>query len=215
MALSFQKLSDHGLRAAFGIYVGRVNEIHAMRLGIGHDGRGLIMPGLVTKHHGAQAQGGDLQMAVAQMAILHGVRFEPSGPNGCVGSRADYLSLRRIATKPVIAMNAASTISAHSESVGMAVARGISSFVIVQVTSAPAVSVTLPLELQAPLNVAPYPANASSLTTYVPVASEYEVPGVPVPAAGLPVTSVPESFTCRLKADATATPPLLLMTVLM
>ena len=37
---------------------------------------------------------------------------------------ADYLGRPRIATKPVIAMSAASTIIAHSESVGMAIGVG-------------------------------------------------------------------------------------------
>jgi hypothetical protein len=78
------------------------------------------------------------------------------------------------------------------------------------------VSTALPLELQAPLKLVLYEALAASLTVYVPAESEYKVPGVDVPAAGLPDTSDPELFiTWILKLEGVAVPPPVLVTDLM
>jgi hypothetical protein len=69
-------------------------------------------------------------------------------------------------------------------------------FVIVQVELAPARSVMLPVVgSQLPPMLSVNVELASSLTTYVPAGSEYEVPGDEAPARGLPATSVPPLFT--------------------
>jgi hypothetical protein len=57
--------------APLGVHIGRVDEVHALRVCVGHNARGLGGVGLVAKHHGAQAQGGDFQVAFAKLAVLH------------------------------------------------------------------------------------------------------------------------------------------------
>lgn len=55
----------------------------------------------------------------------------------------------------------------------------------------------------------------ASLTLYTPGASEYEVPGAPLPDAGLHITSTPDNFTCRSKKETGAIAPPLHATSLM
>ena len=70
--LALEQLAQHGLRTSFGIHVGGVDKVHALSVGIGHNGRSLVSGGLVAKHHGAQAQGGNFEVAIAKIAVLHG-----------------------------------------------------------------------------------------------------------------------------------------------
>jgi hypothetical protein len=42
-----------------------------MGVGIRHDGGRFSQRGLVAKHHGAQAQGRDFQIAFAKIAVVH------------------------------------------------------------------------------------------------------------------------------------------------
>src|SRR2546427_419839 len=88
----------------------------------------------------------------------------------------------------------------------------MSLFVIVHVLLSPVARVIFPPESQSPLKLEVYPTNESSLTANVPGARVYEVPGASTPGAGLPLTSVspndPALFTCKLKEEATALPPL-------
>ena len=64
MALALEQRTHHGLRGAFGVNVCGIDVIDAVGMGIGHDGLRLGLRRLVAKHHGAQAQGGHLQIAV-------------------------------------------------------------------------------------------------------------------------------------------------------
>ena len=43
----------------------RVNVVNALRMRVGHNARRLVLRRLVAKHHGAQAEGGDLEIAFA------------------------------------------------------------------------------------------------------------------------------------------------------
>lgn len=60
----------------------------------------------------------------------------------------------------------------EEEVVELVEAAAMSLFVIVQVLASPLTSTTLPLESQSPLKLWVYDVFASSLTTYVPAASE-------------------------------------------
>ena len=76
VALAAQQFAQHGFRSALGVHIGRVDVVHPLGMGIGHDGGCLFTRGLVTKHHGAQAQTGDLEIAFAKVAVLHGTGLE-------------------------------------------------------------------------------------------------------------------------------------------
>jgi hypothetical protein len=125
MPLAVAQIAQHGLRATPGINIGRVDEVHTMGMGMGiaHDGSGLGVSGLVAKHHGAQAQGGNLQIAVAKIVVLKG-RLRAPDLLSDRGGHDHYLARRRIATKPAIASSPESMIIAHSESVGIALVSG-------------------------------------------------------------------------------------------
>ena len=73
MALALEQAAQHGLRRTLGVHVGRVDVIDPVGARVCHDGGGFVLPGLVAKHHGAQAQGRDLEVALAERAVVHGV----------------------------------------------------------------------------------------------------------------------------------------------
>ena len=55
MPIGFDDVADHALRRACRIYVGRIDEVHAVFMGLRHDACGFERIGLVAKHHGAKA----------------------------------------------------------------------------------------------------------------------------------------------------------------
>ena len=75
VALALEQPAQHGLGRALGVHVARVHVVHAVLARMGDDGRGLGLVRLVAEHHGAQAQGGDLELALAEEAVLHGEPF--------------------------------------------------------------------------------------------------------------------------------------------
>ncbi|MNM76661.1 hypothetical protein D3C81_884910 [compost metagenome] len=72
VAVGNQQAAHHLLGAALAVDIGGVDEIDAVVTGAGHDAGGLGLVGLVREHHGAQAQGGNVQVAGAEAAVLHG-----------------------------------------------------------------------------------------------------------------------------------------------
>ncbi len=142
----------------------------------------------------------------AAMAACNGV-FIPSGESPVLGS---FAGAGVVVVVVVVFVGVGVDVG-----VGVGSDTAISSFVIVQVLLSPEARVTLPFELQSPLKLCVYMGLASSLIRYVPAERVYDVPGTTIPTAGLPVTSAPESFTCRLKEEAVAVPPLLFTTCLM
>ena len=65
LALPLEQFAKHGLGSAARINIGRVHVVHALVARVGHYRGRLIAPSLVTKHHGAEAQCGNFQMAFA------------------------------------------------------------------------------------------------------------------------------------------------------
>ena len=58
--LTVQNLTDHGFRRAFGVHIGCIDVVHTVGMRVSDDVYSLGFVRLVAKHHGAQAQGGDL-----------------------------------------------------------------------------------------------------------------------------------------------------------
>jgi hypothetical protein len=75
---------DDPLRLASGIGVGRVEEVDAGLGRASHDPQRLGLAGLVSEHHGAEAQDGHLDAARAEAAVLHGRAAQKTGsvPSG-------------------------------------------------------------------------------------------------------------------------------------
>ncbi|MNT08093.1 hypothetical protein D3C72_1428220 [compost metagenome] len=87
VAAGAQQPADHLLRRALGVDVGGIDEIHAVVTRAGNDAGGLGLVGLVGKHHGAQAQRRDAQVAGAEAAVGHGGIWHGGSFGGC-GRRA-------------------------------------------------------------------------------------------------------------------------------
>ncbi|MCY1203585.1 hypothetical protein D9M72_150900 [compost metagenome] len=72
VAVGGQQAPDHLLRRALGVYVGGVDEVHAVVARAGDDAGGFDLIGLVAEHHGAQAKCRNAQVAGAEAAVGHG-----------------------------------------------------------------------------------------------------------------------------------------------
>ena len=70
--MGFDERPEHGFRRARGVHIGGIEEVDAVLVRMRDDSLRLPLFGLVTEHHGAQAQGGDLEIAAAKISVLHG-----------------------------------------------------------------------------------------------------------------------------------------------
>jgi hypothetical protein len=72
LPLAGQQLAHVFLGLPLVVDVGGVDEVEPVLAGRGHDARRVLKRRLLAEHHGAQAEGGDFEVAVSEAAVLHG-----------------------------------------------------------------------------------------------------------------------------------------------